>query len=184
MKGICTFIETASWVFLTKKQSWTDQGKMDSDSTHQKPPHWACFSSKWRSEVVPQAISWLVGEGLGRSQRGCGQALWGWSVFALVERDSSRVSCPLWKPFGPSVCVPTLLKGPVGADERGTAAGLVARLLCPSLTLMAKQPWAHSPSSAQDTILPPPLPGVSLTFSTHFLSPLAFCGLQQFDYVS
>lgn len=95
MKSICTFIQNASWVFLTKKAFWIDQGKMDSDSTHEKPPHWS------PEEGLRLCISWLVGKGLGRGQRGCGQ---GWSVFALVERGTSRMSCTLWEAIWP-LCV-------------------------------------------------------------------------------
>lgn len=96
-------------------------------------------------------------------------------VFALVERDTSRVTCTLGEAIWP-LCVCA------NVTERGMAVGLGAHLLCPSLTLMAKQPWAHSPLSAQDSILPPPFPDVSLTFSSSL--PEFSCILLQFGWVS
>lgn len=47
----------------------------------------------------------------------------------------------------PSVHVTLLIKGPVSADEMGTAAGDC--FLCPPLPLMATQPWAYSPASVR-----------------------------------
>lgn len=160
MKSICTFIQNASWVFLTKKEFRIDQGKMDRDSTHEKPPHWS-------PEEGLRLCLWPYPGRWARGWEGAREA---------VARDDL---CLLWwrgapagwaalceKPFGPSVCVPMLLKGPVGAEERGMAAGLLARLLCLSLTLMAKQPGAHSPSLSAQDIRPSPFPDMSLTSSS------------------
>lgn len=123
---------------------------------------------------MPQAIPWVVGRGWEGAREAMARHEAD-DVCALVERDTSRVTCTLGEAIWP-LCVLANVTG------RGTAAGLGAHLLCPSQTLMATQPGAHSPLSARDSILPPPFPDVSLTFSSSL--PEFSCILLQFGWVS
>lgn len=68
--------------------------------------------------------------------------------------------------LAPSVRVPMLLRGPVGADGRDMPAGLVACLLS-HLWHWWQHGYGHIPRlCGQGNILPPPFPDVSLIFSS------------------